>query len=390
MFRRIVTELAYSPALASGLNVYIRKLRREEAKRQIGLIFVILAVLVQLFATTLPPESANASNPTAFIDTGIESHEHFLGYYDQNTESVRDLFTALSISREDVKSTTEETIEPTSDLYYWSMQSSRDTNDTIYHFSTTGGLKTAYYRPLSSQYTLTTNQRTPLWAYVGSSAQLGWFGILQGTGNLVTKSPAIAACTSAESTSAPTCIPPLELSLSSRNMSTKLPEASASDHLMYSLQVKNVTSDRMAVPISINLEDVLEYSQILDRGGGNLDLTTRILTWPQTTLAAGEQLSRSFIVQIMPEIPSTARGQHITASYDCVISASFGNSVSTPINCPPAKYIEKVVSSLPPVSPSTNILFALALLGSTLYFYMRARQLLTELYIIRHNQPGGV
>jgi hypothetical protein len=116
MFRKIVTELAYSPALAGELAVYIKHLRQEKAKRQIGLIFIALALVIQLFAALLPPESANTSDSTAFIDGGIQTLDEYLHYYDQDTENIKDLLTSLGITRTDIQSATPEQLKPTANF----------------------------------------------------------------------------------------------------------------------------------------------------------------------------------------------------------------------------------------------------------------------------------
>ena len=62
MFRKIVSNLTFSPALVGQLGFYAKRLKKEEATRRIGLIFTALALVVQSFAVFTPPESANAAN----------------------------------------------------------------------------------------------------------------------------------------------------------------------------------------------------------------------------------------------------------------------------------------------------------------------------------------
>ena len=63
MFRRIVSNLSFSPALVGQLGFYARRLRKEEATRRLGLVFTALALVVQSLAVFSPPEAANASTP---------------------------------------------------------------------------------------------------------------------------------------------------------------------------------------------------------------------------------------------------------------------------------------------------------------------------------------
>jgi len=65
MFRKIVSNLPFSPALVGQLGFYAKRLSNEEATRRLGLIFVALALTTQLLAVFQPSESANASDITS-------------------------------------------------------------------------------------------------------------------------------------------------------------------------------------------------------------------------------------------------------------------------------------------------------------------------------------
>lgn len=60
MFRRIVSNLPYSPTLVGKLGILAKQTKKEKIIRQLGQIFVILAILAQCLAIFQPPESANA------------------------------------------------------------------------------------------------------------------------------------------------------------------------------------------------------------------------------------------------------------------------------------------------------------------------------------------
>ena len=63
MFRNIVSNLPFSPALVGQLGFYAKRLRKEEATRRLGLIFTVLALVVQSFAVFQAPEPVNATTP---------------------------------------------------------------------------------------------------------------------------------------------------------------------------------------------------------------------------------------------------------------------------------------------------------------------------------------
>lgn len=47
MFRKIVSQLSFSPALVGQLSFYAKRLRKEQATRRLGLVFVAMALVVQ-------------------------------------------------------------------------------------------------------------------------------------------------------------------------------------------------------------------------------------------------------------------------------------------------------------------------------------------------------
>lgn len=107
MFRKIVSNLAFSPALVGQLGFYAKRLRKEEATRRIGLIFTVLALVVQSFAVFSPPQSANAANGDNVIYSGVSSKQDMLATYDRGVDSagradLQQIYTHFGISRQDI------------------------------------------------------------------------------------------------------------------------------------------------------------------------------------------------------------------------------------------------------------------------------------------------
>jgi uncharacterized repeat protein (TIGR01451 family) len=107
MFRKLVSNLAFSPALVGQLGFYARRLRKEETTRRTGLIFIALALVVQSFAVFSPPESANASNADNVIYSGIRNKEDLLAIYDRGSDSagrkdIKEIYTHFGITRADI------------------------------------------------------------------------------------------------------------------------------------------------------------------------------------------------------------------------------------------------------------------------------------------------
>lgn len=187
MFRKLVSNLAFSPALVGQLGFYAKRLRKEEATRRLGLIFTALALIVQSFAIFSPPEAANAASSADFVRGGISSPKEYLKYYDRNTNNIKDIYTSLGITRSEIAQTTQTTIrEP--GHYNWSLTSlySYAQGQRSWSFKKSGGgTGTVYYRPM-----VLTQEGGPVHTvYVGHSKVFGWFAIKKDCGNLITSKP---------------------------------------------------------------------------------------------------------------------------------------------------------------------------------------------------------
>ena len=151
MFRKLVSNLAFSPALVGQIGFYAKRLRKEEATRRIGLIFTVLALVVQSFAVFSPPEAANASSPSNFIPGGVKSIDDYLKNYDQNTNNIKDLFNEIGITRQNIASAKATTVNSKDIPLSWGLTSpfSAAQGDKTYTIRTSsGGQRTFHYHPL--------------------------------------------------------------------------------------------------------------------------------------------------------------------------------------------------------------------------------------------------
>lgn len=110
MFRKLVSNLAFSPALVGQLGFYARRLRKEETTRRTGLIFLALSLVVQSFAVFSPPESANAANADNVIYSGIRDKADLLAVYDRGSDSagrkdIKEIYAQFGITRTDLANT---------------------------------------------------------------------------------------------------------------------------------------------------------------------------------------------------------------------------------------------------------------------------------------------
>ncbi len=192
MFRKIVSNLAFSPALVGQLGFYAKRLRKEEATRRVGLIFTALALVVQVFAVFTPPESANAANGNNIIYSGFKSKSDLLSIYDRNKDSaghkdIQQIYAHFGITRKDLanaKWTTVNSHDHNKGIISVGRSASYSWQRTPYDIA---GTKTTIYG--SKLYKFDSGSWTPkhgstYTAVVGKRAVDGqWFAILSGCGN---------------------------------------------------------------------------------------------------------------------------------------------------------------------------------------------------------------
>ena len=73
MFEKLLSALPYNPGILQQLSFYYERVRAERSIRRIGLIFIVLAFLVQFFAFISPPKAALAQSPNDMINGGFSS-----------------------------------------------------------------------------------------------------------------------------------------------------------------------------------------------------------------------------------------------------------------------------------------------------------------------------
>lgn len=73
MFEKLLAALPYDPALGQKVAFYSRRMRQEASIRRTGMIFVVLAFLIQFFAVLNPPKPASASEYNNMLPSGFSS-----------------------------------------------------------------------------------------------------------------------------------------------------------------------------------------------------------------------------------------------------------------------------------------------------------------------------
>jgi len=204
MFRKLISNLPFSPALVGQLGFYARRLKAEEASRRLGLVLTALALVVQSFAVLAPPESANASNASDFIRGGVDNVQQVLDAYDRSANGNGDfkqIMDYAGITRGELSTMKKKNLNSRE---HGTGANAWQTWGRTHRFSASQG-EVAHVIPLGGSKTTTVYSK-PLWlydtssytkahgsnydAFIGHSAKLGEFAIMAGCGNLIsTKTP---------------------------------------------------------------------------------------------------------------------------------------------------------------------------------------------------------
>ncbi|HKX73740.1 MAG TPA: hypothetical protein VJM32_07030 [Candidatus Saccharimonadales bacterium] len=195
MFRKLVSNLPFSPALVGQLGFYAKRLRKEQFTRRMGLVFTALALVVQSFAVFTPPEQALASSGSDIIPGGVRSVQDIVNVYDggaKGQNDFKDLMDYFGVTRQELAGM------DTKVVYICSSDKSIVSFGRRHHYSTaegelvhnvpkqTGGFSTFYSVPLF-RFDSVNNKVNCYDAYVGNSAKVGWFAVMRKCGNFQIK-----------------------------------------------------------------------------------------------------------------------------------------------------------------------------------------------------------
>lgn len=329
MFKKIVSQLSFSPALVGQLGFYAKRLRKEQATRRIGLIFVALALVVQSLVVFQAPEPANASNNNDMVIGGLglgsnRSLNNFLAPYDRNDRYLQDIMNYFGITRQEITNTTFGTFTIGSKKSYGYENRAGSTAITITNSN---------WQPVTTLYgrTLTSWGNDPndyAYAYIGHSSKIGWFAILQNCGNLITD------------VYPPTPVPPTPanitgtkkaINVSQGNVDASKVAAKENDRITYTVTARNTGQTAGSITMTDNISQVLTYAKLTDAGGGTLNAATGILSWGATSVGPGQTVSKSYTVQMNSSL--------ISNTVPCSMKNTFlTSSVVVPVDCkkPPA------------------------------------------------------
>jgi len=103
--------------------------------------------------------------------------------------------------------------------------------------------------------------------------------------------------------------------VSQGNVNATTVTAKAKDRITFTLTAQNSGGTAKDFTFEDTIGDTLEYSRLIDAGGGSFNSSSRILSWPVISLKPGEKQVRVFSVQLLDTIPATPKGISDASSY---------------------------------------------------------------------------
>jgi uncharacterized repeat protein (TIGR01451 family) len=75
MFKKLLSNLPFNPSLIGQVSFYAQRMHKETALRRTGLIILLLAIAVQMFAVITPPEPTLARSGNDIIEGGFTARD---------------------------------------------------------------------------------------------------------------------------------------------------------------------------------------------------------------------------------------------------------------------------------------------------------------------------
>lgn len=113
MFEKLLSLLPYNPSLTHQLAFYSKRMREEAAIRRIGLVFIVLAFLVQFFAVLNPPQPTIANSTSDLINGGFTLKSQAVADCKANLNHYQTILANYGVTCNDVANATSQSIKST-------------------------------------------------------------------------------------------------------------------------------------------------------------------------------------------------------------------------------------------------------------------------------------
>jgi uncharacterized repeat protein (TIGR01451 family) len=213
---------------------------------------------------------------------------------------------------------------------------------------------------------------------------------IEGKDHLPANSPDCQPCNESKQGENGKDISCLALHKTAKNITQGIEDANGTtakpgDAIEYTLSVKNSGKNtRTDFVIEENVEDILEYADIIDASGGKYQSSpTKMVSWSPVDIKSGATASRTILIKIKGVLPNTPASTSDPLSYDFKLINVYGNKVQINLPKTPVKTIEQTVKMLPSTGFGANAAITAIMISVATYFYYRSRLMSKELSLVR-------
>lgn len=434
MFKKLLSNLPYNPSLIGQVSFYAKRLHTEEKIRRLGLVFVVLAFVVQMFAFVYQPESSLAASDNDIIRGGFATRDQAVLHCLNPSSDFKKILAYYAVTCEQVAAAS--TITITSNAQDYDSLGRIQQGPTIYRPLTNKtnqtdeypvaipGVGTFWMKNLrawdsyaSSTYKVlkitNSNGKVIMIMYdCGNIVTTGRYAppqppsqppqppqppprtppppprtpvdacpLIPGTQNTTTE---CKPCANSDNDDVTAC---LVKSKTVTNNSQKIENADGTmakggDSITYTLSVKNNGKIKIEdFVVEENVSDILDYADITDFNGAKLE--GNVLKWLATDLSVDETVRRRFTVKIKDPIPQTPISSSDPGRFDLVMNNVYGNQVTIKLPADIIKTTETVTKALPNTGPGETMAAVIGFTVFTSYFFARTRLFAKELDIVR-------
>lgn len=428
MFEKIISNLPYNPSLIKDLGFYAGRMRREQSLRRLGLVFIVLAFMVQFFAVMSPPQPSVAASTNDMLNGGFSSVSELVSECNQNIESYQTIIGYYGLTCSDLSSGQSVSLVSTS---YSNQLFSMGWNPQ-------GPVNAVSHKPTDEQPAAIPKAGTLYWRYLSSwdtgsystyqavkvtSLTTGkTYFILYTCGNLVSiglptpyipptptppppqpcpydselalSSDQCKPCS--ESLSSTDTVACIQYSKTASDITQGLSDANGKtanpgDKIVYTLTAYN--SGKATVNNFVMQDDlsyVLDYANLNSDDNGSLN-SKDIVSWPAVDIQPSASETHRVVVSVMNPIPQTLPSSSDPELFDHIMTNVYGNTIN--INLPPGPIttVAQTTSALPNTGPGSSLIIAAVIIAVAGFFFARSRLLALESTVaIQDNNGAGI
>lgn len=117
MFKKLLSNLPYNPSLIGQVAFYAKRMNQESRIRRTGFVFVLLAMLVQMFAVVSPPQPTLAESSNDIIRGGFKTKDQAVLMCLDSRRDLGEILTFYGLDCASVKNATTVKIRSNADNY---------------------------------------------------------------------------------------------------------------------------------------------------------------------------------------------------------------------------------------------------------------------------------